>query len=479
MANYDPYYDPGTGYGYNDRRYLPTQPDYGSDVITPYNAPPGYYSGGGNFAPNGATQGGAPQYDPSNPAPYINYFYRQTYGQDAPPDQIQYWSGKLASGETMGNGQKATPDYWMMRLQNPNYDAGNQGGFGSLGTLQNYLQAFQYPSFSAPGSFSFQPTPGFSPFSYDPLKTPSPFGAPTGADMSNDPGYQFRLKQGLDSIEASASARGVLNSGNTLQDVENYAQDYASNEFQNVYNRAFNTWQGNTGTDLAAQQQQYGQAAGAYGQNVDTALRQNQQAYDQALQGYQTNFGNSLQSYLTNYGTYTGLAGLGLNAYNTAGNLGLGYGNLGVSQGYLGLAQNQQPFNQLYSLAQLGYGATNSLTGQGIDLASIYGNQATGAGNFYGNSYTGAGNANAAGQVGSANAWNGGVAGIANGFNLGLYGAYYGGGQRQSTSSPTTQGPVAPPSSSYQNPYYTSGMVPDYIAGRRPYTRSGQLSPVG
>src|SRR5689334_9414315 len=43
------------------------------------------------------------------------------------------------------------------------------------------------------------------------LTTPyQSFQAPTGVDMSNDPGYQFRLQQGEEALQNSAAARGGL-----------------------------------------------------------------------------------------------------------------------------------------------------------------------------------------------------------------------------------------------------------------------------
>ena len=72
-----------------------------------------------------------------------------------------------------------------------------------------------------------------------------PFVPPTGATEQNDPGYQFRLQQGLGALQNSAAARGGLLSGNTLQGIEQYAQDYASNEYQNVYNRSLGQYQQN------------------------------------------------------------------------------------------------------------------------------------------------------------------------------------------------------------------------------------------
>jgi hypothetical protein len=72
-----------------------------------------------------------------------------------------------------------------------------------------------------------------------------PFVPPTAATEQNDPGYRFRLSQGLQALQNSAAARGGLLSGNTLQGIEQYAQDYASNEYQNVYNRSLGQYQQN------------------------------------------------------------------------------------------------------------------------------------------------------------------------------------------------------------------------------------------
>lgn len=71
------------------------------------------------------------------------------------------------------------------------------------------------------------------------------FQAPTAVTEQNDPGYQFRLQQGQQALENSAAARGGLLSGNTLKGITDYSQNYASNEYQNVYNRAFNTFESN------------------------------------------------------------------------------------------------------------------------------------------------------------------------------------------------------------------------------------------
>lgn len=70
----------------------------------------------------------------------------------------------------------------------------------------------------------------------------TPFVAPTGANEENDPGYNFRLEEGKRALQNSASARGTLLSGATARDIESFGQDYASNEYQNVYNRALQNY---------------------------------------------------------------------------------------------------------------------------------------------------------------------------------------------------------------------------------------------
>ena len=95
-----------------------------------------------------------------------------------------------------------------------------------------------------------------------------------GSFMNNweqDPGYQFRMQEGMKAINNSAAARGMGNSGATLKALTRYGQDYASNEYNNAYNRKYTRL-----SDLArmGQNSAAGQAtaAGSYGQNVGANL---------------------------------------------------------------------------------------------------------------------------------------------------------------------------------------------------------------
>lgn len=57
------------------------------------------------------------------------------------------------------------------------------------------------------------------------------------SDFVKDPGYQFRMSEGMRGLQNSAAARGGLLNGGTLKALSKYGQDYASNEYGNAYNR--------------------------------------------------------------------------------------------------------------------------------------------------------------------------------------------------------------------------------------------------
>jgi len=52
-----------------------------------------------------------------------------------------------------------------------------------------------------------------------------------------DPGYAFRLSEGMKALDRTAAARGGLLSGATLKGAQRYGQDLASQEYQNAFNR--------------------------------------------------------------------------------------------------------------------------------------------------------------------------------------------------------------------------------------------------
>jgi hypothetical protein len=150
------------------------------------------------------------------------------------------------------------------------------------------------------------------------------------ADYQADPGYAFRLSEGLKGLDASAAARGGLISGNALRAATQYGQEMGSQEYQNAYNR------------------------------------------------YQTNRSNQLnplQSLMGAGQTATNTMGQASQNYaNAAGDAYMGAGNARAS-GYVGSAN---AWNQALG------GATNALT-QGIYANNFFGGGGGGGGN---NSYT-------------------------------------------------------------------------------------------
>ena len=83
-------------------------------------------------------------------------------------------------------------------------------------TAVNQLSAMTQPGGEATKNFSY------APFDYN---------------QNTDPGTQFRLKQGLDAMNASAAARGGLISGNALKAGQDYGQAQGSQEYSNAFNR--------------------------------------------------------------------------------------------------------------------------------------------------------------------------------------------------------------------------------------------------
>jgi hypothetical protein len=57
------------------------------------------------------------------------------------------------------------------------------------------------------------------------------------ADYQADPGYAFRLSEGMKGLQNSAAAKGLLSSGSTLKGITDYGQGMASQEYGNAYNR--------------------------------------------------------------------------------------------------------------------------------------------------------------------------------------------------------------------------------------------------
>lgn len=132
-------------------------------------------------------------------------------------------------------------------------------------------------------------------------------GSLTKNDFMNnwqtDPGYQFRMDEGNKAINAAAGARGMYNSGATMKALAKYGQDYASGEYNNVYQRQYNRLsslagigQNATGQNQASGQNYANQSSQAY-QYLGNAQAANSVAQGNAFNGALSNGTNSWMQY--------------------------------------------------------------------------------------------------------------------------------------------------------------------------------------
>jgi hypothetical protein len=190
---------------------------------------------------------------------------------------------------------------------------------------------------------------------------------------NQDPGYGFRMSEGLKAVDRQAAARGGLISGNALKASQTFGQDMASQEYGNAFNR-YQTSRAGTLSPLQSLQ--------GVGFNAATGMVN---AYDR--------FGDRSIGAIGGYGATAGGAtgAYGSNTANLAGTYGSNVSNIYGQGG----TQQQQAYGNYIN------GLTGALTG--------YGNASS-------NLITGAGNATASGYIGQANAMNQGISGISNAY---------------------------------------------------------------
>lgn len=146
-------------------------------------------------------------------------------------------------------------------------------------------------------------------------------------DFQQDPGYRFRLGEGLKAMSHQAGARGGLISGQTMKGMEDYRQGLASQEYGNAFNR----YQTNRQNQLAplgslmssGQAAAVGQAgqAGQYGANASNMLSQmgvntggatlaGSSAYGKAIGDIGAQFGRSSPNFNNMFGSSSSQAGM-------------------------------------------------------------------------------------------------------------------------------------------------------------------------
>jgi hypothetical protein len=158
------------------------------------------------------------------------------------------------------------------------------------------------------------------------------------SDFTTDPGYQFRLEQGMKALNASAAAKGMGQSGANIKGATEYGQNLGSQEYQNAFNR----YQTNRAAQLDPLFKLYsgGQASAAgsaaQAQGLGTNLGNTYTGLGQGIAQAEVAGGNAQASgYLNSANAITNALNQGMSSYTMNNYLG-GIGGMGGSRGKLG-----------------------------------------------------------------------------------------------------------------------------------------------
>jgi hypothetical protein len=188
-------------------------------------------------------------------------FYRQFLGREAAPDEIEHWlstglslsaiSDAIAQSEE-ARARQATPVPVPAPMPGdraggiPQLPASPVGPIGALtpagvgqGLLKPFTQTFTPPPEPTGPPAWLPEIPVFTPPAF--RQAPA-FQAPTVEQALRDPGYQFAAQEGQAALERSAAARGVLGTGGTLKDILAWGGNYAQQRYNDVFNRALQSY---------------------------------------------------------------------------------------------------------------------------------------------------------------------------------------------------------------------------------------------
>ena len=182
----------------------------------------------------------------------------------------------------------------------------------------NPMDAAVYGTKGADGTSTLPQGLSVDPNSPDYGKYARDFGM---SDYQADPGYAFRLKEGLKALDAQAARAGGLLSGAALKAAGRYGQDYASNEYANAFNR----YQTNRANQLQPLQSLMG-----IGQTATNATSNAAGAYGAAAGSNALQAGNALASgQVGSANAWNSAFGGAAKAFNSSTYGGGGYGSGG------------------------------------------------------------------------------------------------------------------------------------------------------
>jgi hypothetical protein len=286
-------------------------------VFSPLQNTPGDVYRGGDPGGRGGSPGDepppAPNDYPGNPGtPGVPPANSGTPNKDCPPGyeweadptganpngRCKVIGTKFEDGCVFRNGQKFCPG-------DPGYNLpGNEGGTdpgGSGGGSPGWGPASPFPKL---GGFTPPPIPGYTgptfhapaPFVPPTFNWNRTFTAPSYDAAINDPGYQFRLHEGLGALENNAAARGNLRTGGTLKGLSDYAAQSASQEYDKVfqraeaeYNKAYEAFVTQFAANYKGSLDAWDSAFNVEKEKFDTEFAKTQAEYNPKLIEWQTN----------------------------------------------------------------------------------------------------------------------------------------------------------------------------------------------
>lgn len=234
---------------------------------------------------------------------------------------ISAFIGAGKTSEELRKGNSAATDsvnkgyYSAAGYQQPIYDT----GMGAYRTLADNINRGRY-NMKTPVFENNQEAPQYQEQSFN---------------FQADPGYQFRLQQGQDSVQASAAARGMGLSGATLKALAKYGQGAASDEYQNAYSRYNNDRNFGYG--------QYRDANSDYQNNRDFRYKSFSDRYNRDYQQNQDSYNRLANLSQTGINAGNNLSGMSERRGLTLADLAVQRGNInaGEWQGYTDAAYQQ------------------------------------------------------------------------------------------------------------------------------------------
>lgn len=211
-----------------------------------------------------------------------------------------------------------------------------------------------------------------------------------------DPGYQFQLQQGLNTLTNASSLSGGMNSNN-LKGLLGFSQGLANQDYQ----QAFSNYQTEAGRDLGEYQTNLNDYIAQFlqGQNVTSLNNKNiQDKFNNNVTKTNVNNNAAQAEYQAQ------LAQLAFNNQAKQSDF-----NNGITTETFNNNVRANTLNQNNANKQLNFSNLSSLANMGLSAGLGQMGNSTAVGNSIGSNIVGAGNAQAAGTMGAANAWGNGI----------------------------------------------------------------------